>query len=131
MLYFLSHLANYQDSLPFLGPFRLFSSHLTLMGLGLVLSAILTWILIPKLKHLLPTDRGKNFACEGAKSKGKPQAAGIIFISIFALVCFLVLPPNDPNFRALQAVICIYFTMITGFLDDVAKKPWGQLTKGL
>ena len=109
------------------GPFRLFESHLTLMGLVGILSAFFTWILLPKLTHLLPTDRGKSFACEGEKSKGKPQAAGIIFITIFFLVSLLVVPTT---IATVGTLCCVMVAMLGGYLDDKSEKPWGRLLKG-
>ena len=109
------------------GPLRLFQSHLTLMGLGGILSAFFTWILLPKLTHLLPTDRGKAFACQGEKSKGKPQAAGIIFISIFFITSLLVVPTSVATVGTL---FCAMVAMYAGYLDDKSEKPWGRLLKG-
>lgn len=109
------------------GPLRLFESHLTLMGLGGILSAFFTWILLPKFSHLLPTDRGKAFACQGERSKGKPQAAGIIFISIFFFVSLLVVPTNVATVGTL---VCAMVAMYAGYLDDKSEKPWGRLLKG-
>ncbi len=112
------------------GPFRLFESHMNLIGLGFVLTSILSFILLPRFKHLLPTDRGKEFACEGEKSKGKPQSAGFIFINIFTFVCILVVPPSE-RMIVPMVVGCIYLTMLTGFFDDKSVIPWGRAKKGI
>lgn len=109
------------------GPLRLFQSHLTLIGLGMVLTSLIVWLVLPRLTHILPTDRGKEFTPDGEKSKGKPQGAGVIFITIFALVCLLVIPPS---IRIYQVLGCIYLAMLTGYFDDKSDLPWGQLLKG-
>ena len=92
------------------------------------LAAIMVFILLPKMKHLLPTDRGKSFAQQGEKSKGKPQSAGVIFITIFSFVALLTIPPS---LEIYSIIACIFFAMLTGHFDDKAEKPWGQLAKGL
>lgn len=121
MLYYL---AQFKD---LWGPLRLFQSHLTLIGLGLIGTSLLVWLILPRVKHRLPTDRGKEFACHGEKSKGKPQGAGLVFITIFAFVCLLVIPPSA---RSYQVLGCLYLTMLTGWFDDRSVKPWGRLLKG-
>ena len=77
---------------PFFGPFRLFTSYLFLAGLGAALAALVTWRLLPALWHRLPTDQGRAHAVGAQASKGKPVAAGIIFVPVFVVVCLLVIP---------------------------------------
>ncbi len=121
MLYYLSNFDNIW------GPLRLFQSHLTLIGLGMIFTSLAVWLILPRIKHLLPTDRGKEFACQGEKSRGKPQGAGLVFITVFTLICILVIPPSV---RIYQVLCCVYLTMLTGYFDDKSEKPWGQLLKG-
>lgn len=76
----------------------------------------------------LPKDHGREFAVNGALSQGKPRGAGIILVSVFTLCCALFVKID------LEQVInlaLIYAAMLTGFLDDAAKVPWGELKKGL
>ena len=76
----------------------------------------------------LPKDHGREFAVNGALSQGKPRGAGIILVSVFTLCAAL------STKMALEQVInlvLIYAAMMTGFLDDAAKVPWGELKKGL
>jgi phospho-N-acetylmuramoyl-pentapeptide-transferase len=77
--------------------------------------------------HLLPTDRGKEFACQGERSKGKPQAAGVIFIPIFVITALLVVPTS---IAMIGILFCVLVAMTAGFLDDKSEKPWGRLLKG-
>ncbi|MDE6064927.1 MAG: phospho-N-acetylmuramoyl-pentapeptide-transferase [Lachnospiraceae bacterium] len=76
----------------------------------------------------LPKDHGRDYAVEGQKSAGKPRGAGIIFVLVFAAATLL--------FSGLSIELCIYLMlivieMLTGFFDDTAEKPWGELKKGL
>ncbi len=110
------------------GPLRLFRSHLALIGLGGLLSAFLTWYLLPKMKHLLPTDRGKEYTGKfGEASKGKPQSAGVIFITIFVIVALLVIPLSIATVGTLA---CIILSMLTGYFDDKSTKEWSRVLKG-
>lgn len=83
---------------------------------------------VKKLMKLLPKDQGRKFAVNGALSEGKPRGAGIIMITAFVLLCAVFAP-----FTLETAIymVLIYAAMITGFLDDAAEVPWGELKKGL
>lgn len=87
-----------------------------------------TCLLLSKCSGLLPKDQGRDFAVEGKKSAGKPRGAGIIFVLVFAVAMLL--------FADLRLELCIYLMlvvieMLTGFFDDTADKPWGELKKGI
>lgn len=102
----------------FFGPFRLFTSYLFLAGVGAALAGLLTWVILPKLWHLLPADQGRAHAVGAQASKGKPAGAGIIFVSVFLLVSFLVVPLRWAFVGILLAVL---FSMLEGFIDDRSK----------
>ena len=110
------------------GPFRLLSSFLILIGIGSCLAALLCFTLLPKLWDRLPHDGGKAFVMGSEAAKGKPTGAGIILVNIFTLVTLLVLPLH---WRFVGILACLYFCMMTGYLDDRSEKPWGRLKKGL
>ena len=79
-------------------------------------------------KNLLPRDAGRAYAINGSKSVGKPRGAGMIFILTFTVTCAL--------FVNLSAELIIYLilvlaAMLSGYLDDSASSPWGNLKKGL
>lgn len=78
--------------------------------------------------RLLPKDQGREFAVNGALSEGKPRGAGIVFITGFVLSSVLFIPLNHEQIINLAL---IYAAMMTGYLDDAAEKPWGELKKGL
>lgn len=110
------------------GPFRLLSSHAVLIFLGAMLAGVLNLFLLPRLWKYLPHDQGKAFVKDSEKAKGKPTAAGIIMVCIFTVVLLLVMPLN---WRCACTIAVLFVTMLTGFGDDISKKPWGQLKKGI
>jgi phospho-N-acetylmuramoyl-pentapeptide-transferase len=109
------------------GPFRLLTSYIFLAGLGTALAAVLTWGLLPKLWHLLPTDKGREFAIDADKSIGKPVSAGLIFIPIFIIISLLVVPFNLMFFGIL---VCVGLAMLVGFLDDRSIGGWSEYRLG-
>ena len=52
-------------------------------AMGALFAFAVTLFVTYKLKDKLPSDRGKEFAVDGEKSKGKPQGAGLFFILVF------------------------------------------------
>lgn len=92
------------------------------LGFGLTLSGILGFT------KYLPKDHGREFAVNGALSKGKARGAGIILISALIVACVVCIPLNVSMIVLLAAV---FIEMMSGFLDDAAKVPWGELKKGL
>jgi phospho-N-acetylmuramoyl-pentapeptide-transferase len=105
------------------GPFRLLTSNLFLIGLGLVLAAGGTWYLLPRLWRHLPTDKGRAYAVGAQQSVGKPVGAGAIFVPICLLVCLLVVPLE---LRVLEILGCAFLAMLAGFLDDRSKGGWSE-----
>jgi phospho-N-acetylmuramoyl-pentapeptide-transferase len=114
--------------LPFYGPFRLLESRLLLTGLGAMLTALLTWGLLPRLWHLLPRDRGRLDAVAAAESVGKPVGAGIVFVSLYLVVCLLVIPFD---LRAYELLACAALAMIEGFSDDRRAGGWPEARLGM
>jgi phospho-N-acetylmuramoyl-pentapeptide-transferase len=117
-----------QALLPWFGPFRLFTSRLLLIGLGACLSALLIWLLLPRLWHLLPRDHGRTDAVAAAQSVGKPVGAGLIIMLVYAVVCLLVLPLEA---RALELLGCALLATAGGFLDDKSRTGWSEYRLGL
>lgn len=76
----------------------------------------------------LPKDHGREFAVNGELSQGKPRGAGIILVSAYVLCSVLFV---KISLEMMINLALIYAAMITGFLDDAAKVPWGELKKGL
>lgn len=108
------------------GPARLLQSYFVLIVIALYLGFILTKIIVPYFYEKLPHDRGREFAAESEAAKGKPTGAGIVFISIFVFTALLCTPLSFAQGATLSLV---WFTMLTGFLDDKSKTSWGEYRK--
>lgn len=95
--------------------------------IGILFAFFATIIATDKLSDFLPKDAGREFAHDGKKSAGKPRGAGIIFILAFIVAALFFAPINAENIIYL---ILIGIGMMTGFLDDASKNPWGEYKKG-
>lgn len=96
--------------------------------IGVLAAYGLTCILLHFCGNLLPRDGGRDYAVDGKLSQGKPRGAGFVFILVFAVALFLFLPIDRE--RSIYVILTIA-AMLTGFLDDCAKAPWGELKKGI
>jgi phospho-N-acetylmuramoyl-pentapeptide-transferase len=112
----------------FFGPFRLFTSHLFLIVAGTLASFLATFLVIPRAFERLPSDRGRTFAVDGHVAKGKPTGAGVVFISVFAVIAVFVVPWG---WRQLAILALAYGAMLTGYLDDRSDNPWSEYLKGI
>lgn len=113
----------------FFGPARLFQSYAVLISIALYLGFFLSKILIPMFYEKLPHDRGREFAIKETSeaAKGKPTGAGVVFITIFVLICFFIVPLSLSRSLIL---LLTWFTMLSGFLDDRSVTSWGEYLKG-
>lgn len=111
------------------GPARLLSSYAVLITMALYLGFFLAYKLIPRFYDKLPHDRGREFTIkENAEAaKGKPTGSGIVFITIFALLCFLIVPMS---WTRASVIVFTWITMLTGYLDDRSTTSWGEYLKG-
>lgn len=91
-------------------------------------SFIIAFLSIKYFMKILPKDQGRKFAVNGALSEGKPRGAGIIMMTVFVLCSALFAPFS---LETAIYMVLIYAAMLTGFFDDAAEKPWGELKKGL
>lgn len=108
--------------------FRISDAYDALLALiGILFAFAATVAATHKLQGLLPKDAGREFAHDGKLSAGKPRGAGIIFVLCF-VVSALLFAPIDAEIviYLILTVIC----MMTGFLDDASKIPWGEYKKG-
>ena len=111
------------------GPFRLFSSHMMLLSAGTLTAGVVVWSFLPRLWNRLPTDKGKILAPDGGVlSIGKPTGAGLLMSLLILPVLVLFVPMG---LWEAGVVVCLYFCMLFGYLDDRSEKPWGELKKGL
>jgi len=94
---------------------------------GILFAFLATIIATDKLSQYLPKDSGRDFAHDGKLSAGKPRGAGIIFVLAFVAAALLFAPLNS---EFLIYLVLIVICMMTGFLDDASKNPWGEYKKG-
>ncbi len=97
------------------GPLRLFNSFFFLAAIGFAFSALVTWIVLPRVWSKLPTDRGRAFAINADQSVGKPLSAGLVFVSIFCVASLIFVPFGARSLLTLPFVVA---AMIVGYLDD-------------
>lgn len=93
-----------------------------------VTSFVLVAVCLKVFKRILPKDQGREFAVNGSLSEGKARGAGLIFVTCFVFLTALFIP------LSLELVIylaLIYLAMLSGYFDDAAETPWGNLKKGL
>lgn len=91
-------------------------------------SFLIAFFSLKFFKRILPKDQGRAFAVNGALSEGKPRGAGIIFVTSFTLCTALFYPLDIENIIYL---VLVYVAMLSGYFDDAAETPWGNLKKGL
>lgn len=91
-------------------------------------SFLIAFFSLKFFKRILPKDQGRAFAVNGALSEGKPRGAGIIFVTSFTLCTALFYPLDIENIIYL---VIVYAAMLSGYFDDAAETPWGNLKKGL
>ena len=91
-------------------------------------SFLIAFFSLKFFKRILPKDQGRAFAVNGALSEGKPRGAGIIFVASFTLCTALFFPLDIENIIYL---VLVYAAMLSGYFDDAAETPWGNLKKGL
>lgn len=91
-------------------------------------SFLIAFFSLKFFKRILPKDQGRAFAVNGALSEGKPRGAGIIFVTFFTLCTALFYPLDIENIIYL---VLVYAAMLSGYFDDAAETPWGNLKKGL
>lgn len=96
--------------------------------IGIMSAFALTCFLLHKGKDFLPQDQGREFAHDGKLSAGKPRGAGFIFILVFAGAFLLF---GRLNIERVIYVVLVIASMLTGYLDDCSKNPWGEYKKGL
>ena len=95
---------------------------------GILVAFFATVLLLWKCKDKLPRDLGRDFAVDGKLSAGKPRGAGFLFVLIFAAAALLFAPIEV---EWVIYLLLVAASMLTGFLDDCAKHPWGEYKKAV
>ncbi|WP_353418048.1 phospho-N-acetylmuramoyl-pentapeptide-transferase [Treponema pallidum] len=111
----------------YFGPFRLLQSYAVLMGIALYAGFFFTYGVLPSAYRFLPQDRGRAFAPCAQEAAGKPTGAGVIFVSVFVLLVYLLM---RPSFVHALILLLTWGVMLTGYLDDCAQVCWGEYRKG-
>lgn len=106
----------------------IFGSTADFTALAAALGFAVTFFVLKKALLTLPKDQGRKYAINGELSKGKPRGGGVVFVIVYCVTALLLLP--------LAAEYAIYYAllisaMLTGYLDDMSKVPWGEVKKGL
>lgn len=109
-----------------IGEFTGISTDLT--ALAAALGFFITFFVLKKALLTLPKDQGRKYAINGELSKGKPRGGGVVFVIVYCAVSLIML-----SFSAEYAVYyaLLIAAMLTGYLDDMSKVPWGEVKKGL
>ena len=100
----------------------------TVAFLGIMTAFVLTLVLLWKCTGILPKDMGRAYAHDGSLSAGKPRGAGFFFVLVFVSAAAIF---AKMNVEITIYLILVIAAMMTGFLDDCAKAPWGEYKKGL
>src|SRR5574344_2346111 len=111
----------------FFGPARLLQSYTVLITLALYIGFLLTVRLLPCFYERLPHDRGREFTLTAEAAKGKPTGSGVVFITMYVILCFLFAPLD---LLQVGTLVLTWLMMLTGYLDDRSKKGWGEYLKG-
>ncbi len=98
---------------------------LTFLSVVLAFGGVL--LSLKLFKNKLPVDGGRDFAFNGKLSKGKQRGAGIVFVYVFIIASLLFV---EITLEMIFYYIVLFLGMLSGYLDDRAKKPWGEYKKG-
>ena len=97
-------------------------------AVGLIFAFALCFILLNAKLSFLPKDKGRAYAINGEKSKGKIRGVGIVMVSVFVLCSVLFMPLSS---ELILYDVLIFAEMLSGYLDDASDKPWSDYKKGL
>lgn len=96
--------------------------------IGILAAFFLTCVCMNSFSKYLPKDMGRQYAHDGKLSAGKPRGAGFIFVLVFMVTGLVFGAFTREN---IIYIILLAAAMLTGFLDDCAKTPWGEYKKGM
>lgn len=95
--------------------------------LGVLFAFLITFLCLRFPFSFLPKDQGREFAINGALSKGKIRGVGLILTVSFIISTLLFLPITR---EFVVYCILLFAMMLSGYLDDAAKNPWSDYKKG-
>lgn len=94
---------------------------------GVLVAFVLTFLGLKFPFPFLPVDQGRDYAVNGALSKGKTRGVGLTFVCSFIISCLLFMPINR---EYIIYCILLFAMMLSGYLDDASKTPWSDYKKG-
>ena len=112
----------------YFGPARLFQSYAVLICLALYSGFLLVCVGLPRFYGILPHDRGREFTVSAEAAKGKPTGSGIIWVSCFAVLSLIFVPLD---WLKCAVIVLTWLMMLTGYLDDSSRMPWGEYRKAV
>ena len=95
---------------------------------GILAAFVLTFAGLAFPFPFLPVDHGREFAVNGALSKGKTRGVGFVFVIVF-IICSLLFMPFSREY--IIYCILLFAVMLSGYLDDASQTPWNEYKKGL
>ena len=95
---------------------------------GILFAFIATVFATAKLCNYLPKDGGREYAHDGKLSAGKMRGAGLLFVIAFVLSNLLF---SELKAEYLLYGLCVFLSMLSGYLDDRSEKPWNEYKKGI
>lgn len=96
--------------------------------LSILVGCLLTFVILSLRLPFLPQDQGRAFAVNGELSKGKLRGVGLIITICYVAVSLLFV---EVSREYLIFCLLLLAIMLSGYLDDAAKTPWGDYKKGL
>lgn len=99
-----------------------------ILGIGVLVTFIVTFIALKYPLPFLPVDKGREFAVNGELSKGKVRGIGLLLVICFAIGSLLFVPLTREYVIYLILLACM---MLSGYLDDASETPWSDYKKGL
>ncbi|MCI5639942.1 MAG: phospho-N-acetylmuramoyl-pentapeptide-transferase [Lachnospiraceae bacterium] len=95
--------------------------------IGVLVAFLLTYLGLKFPFPFLPVDQGREYAVNGALSRGKTRGVGLTFVCTFIVSCLLFMPLTR---EYIIYCILLFAMMLSGYLDDAAKTPWSDYKKG-
>lgn len=95
--------------------------------LGTLVGFVLTFFLLSRRFSFLPHDQGREFAINGALSRGKLRGVGLIIVCGYIVVALIF---GSLSLENLIFTVLLFLIMLSGYLDDASKNPWSDYKKG-
>ncbi|WP_310601564.1 phospho-N-acetylmuramoyl-pentapeptide-transferase [Anaerosporobacter sp.] len=111
--------------------YKIWSNYLNtnqIVMIGIVVAFIMTFLALKHPLPFLPSDKGREYALNGALSKGKIRGVGLTFVVCFLICSFLFLPIDR---EYIIYAILLFGAMLSGYLDDASDTAWNEYKKGL